>query len=513
MLIKQQKVVLNLADPGRVLTVIPTARTIQYKGRTLVVVPHQMDETKVLNNMGFDVPSPVGFYYNWPGRLKPFDHQKVTTEFLAKHQRAFCLNDMGTGKTVSGLWAYDYLRSVGMVKRLLISSPMSTLERTWGDELFRNFPHLTFSVLHGSRDKRFKLLDQEVDVYIINHDGVKIMAEAISERGDIDIGLLDEVAQAARNASTGRWKSHKKAFSKMKVVWGFTGTPIPNSPTDAWAQCRLINPSSVPPYFGAFRDQVMKKVGPFKFIPREGALDIVSNAMQPAIRFKRDECIDLPPTTFETRTVEMSPEQKTMYKTMLSKLHSEYEGEQITAANEAVKAMKLVQIACGVVYGNDSEPVIIPAAERLAVTREIIEEAGSKVIVFVPFTSALESVAEYLRKYFTVEVVSGATSKSARDQIFGAFQNSDEPHVLVANAGVMSHGLTLTAASVIIWFAPVNSAETYEQAGARIRRPGQKLNQLIVNIEGSPIESEIYKRLRGKSNMQGVLLDIIKEKM
>jgi SNF2 family DNA or RNA helicase len=473
---------------------------------------YNINETKGCNNMEFDVLSPVPFYYDWPGRFKPFDHQKVTTEFLAKYPRSFCLNDMGTGKSLSGLWAYDYLRSQGMANRMLIASPLSTLERTWGDELFRNFPHLTFSVLHGSRDKRFKLLEQEVDVYIINHDGVKIMHEALAARADIDTVIIDEISQAARNASTGRWKSLKKTIADKPRVWGFTGTPTPNAPTDAWAQCRLINPSSVGPYFGAFRDQVMKKISPSKFVARDGALEIVSNAMQPAIRFKRDECIDLPPKTYETRTVEMSTEQNTMYKAMLTRLHSEYEGAQITAFNEAVKAMKLVQIACGVVYDNDSEPVVIPAPKRLAVTREIIDEAGSKVIVFVPFTSALEAVAEYLRQYFTVEIVSGATSKTARDQIFGAFQNSPVPRVLVANAGVMSHGLSLTAASVIVWFAPTSSAETYEQAGARISRPGQKLNQLIVNIEGSLAERVIYKRVQEKSNMQGLLLDIIEER-
>jgi len=256
---------------------------------------------------------------------------------------------------------------------------------------------------------------------------------------------------------------------------------------------------------------------------------------------------------------------------MLTKLHAEYEGGMITAMNEAVKAMKLIQIACGVVYDNEGNDVVIPSTDRLAVTREIIEEAGSKVIVFVPFTSALESVAEYLRKHFTVEIVSGKTGKGERDRIFGAFQNGKDPHVIVANAGTMSHGLTLTAASVIIWFAPPNSAETYEQACARITRPGQKLNQLIVNIEGSAAERALYntmshgltltaasviiwfappnsaetyeqacaritrpgqklnqlivniegsaaeralyKRQEGKSNTQGLLLEIFKEKM
>ena len=513
MLIRQGKVVLNLTDPDKVLAVIPTARTIQYKGETLVVVPHHMDETKVLFNMGIDVPSPVGFYYNWPGRFKPYPHQIATTEFLAKHPRAYCLNDMGTMKTLSGLWAYDYLRSVGKAKRLIVASPLSTLERAWGDEIFRNFPHLTFSVLHGSRDRRFKLLEQEVDIYIINHDGVKILADAILARDDIDIGIIDEISQAARNASTDRWKALKKALTPKPILWGFTGTPIPNEPTDAWAQCRLVTPATVPPYFTAFKDMTMKRITTFKFVPREDALETVSNVMQPAIRFKREECIDLPPVVFETRSVEMSKDQKEAYKSMLTKLHAEYEGGMITAMNEAVKAMKLIQIACGVVYDNEGNDVVIPSPDRLAVTREIIEEAGSKVIVFVPFTSALESVAEYLRKHFTVEIVSGKTGKGERDRIFGAFQNGKDPHVIVANAGTMSHGLTLTAASVIIWFAPPNSAETYEQACARITRPGQKLNQLIVNIEGSAAERALYKRQEGKSNTQGLLLEIFKEKM
>jgi hypothetical protein len=93
-------------------------------------------------------------------------------------------------------------------------------------------------------------------------------------------------------------------------VWGLTGTPTPNAPTDAWAQCKLISPTRVPKYWGAFRDQVMKQQGPFKWVPRDSALEITKQAMQPSIRFSREDCIDLPPTMYQTREVALTHEQK-----------------------------------------------------------------------------------------------------------------------------------------------------------------------------------------------------------
>jgi SNF2 family DNA or RNA helicase len=177
------------------------------------------------------------------------------------------------------------------------------------------------------------------------------------------------------------------------------------------------------------------------------------------------------------------------------------------------KANKLIQIACGVAYGTGGEMVVIPSKPRMDVLKEIIEESEGKVIVFVPLTGALESVASELRKDWTVETVYGGTSKSERDRIFSEFQRNADPRVLVANASTMSHGLTLTAASTIVWYAPVHSNETYEQACARVRRPGQTRTTVIVHIAGTDVERRVYKRLQDKQSMQGVLLDMMKERI
>jgi SNF2 family DNA or RNA helicase len=290
-----------------------------------------------------------------------------------------------------------------------------------------------------------------------------------------------------------------------------TGTPTPNAPTDAWAQCRLITPHTVPRFFGTFRDSVMKQISPYKWVPRPDALDKVRAAMQPAIRFSREECIDLPPTTYQTREVELTREQKKAYNDMLRQLKAEYEGGQIMAVNEAVKLSKLLQIVTGVAYGIDGGEVVLPSGPRVEVVREIIEEAEAKVIVFVPFTKALLHLAQELRKTFSVECVYGEVSKNERDRIFSDFQKRADPRVLVADARTMSHGLTLTASNTIVWYGPTTSNETWNQANARIVRPGQTRNTLIVRIESTPVERVVYDRLEKRTAVQGVLLDMLKE--
>ena len=514
---KKKAVVFKLRRPEKITTVISTAKTATKPDHTIVAVPHRPDETRVLRNLGYDVPDPMPIHYDWPkasGRYDPFEVQRETASFLSMHSRAYCLNSMGSGKTNAALWAYDYLRRVKQVNKMLVVCPLSTMERTWGDGVFATFPHLDFAVLHGTRERRLKLLNTDVHIYIINIDGVRTIEKELAKRPDIDLIVLDELAMA-RNSGTERWKTLNAICNKQgnRRVWGMTGSPTPNAPTDAWAQCRLVTPDSpmVPKYFNRFRDMVMRQITQFKWVPRNEANDVIHKMMQPAIRFSLDDCTDLPEQTFITRDVEMTPDQKKAYKEMLSKLSVEMAGGQILAVNEAVKANKLIQIACGVAYSTDGSEVLIDNKPRIEALKELIEESEGKVIVFVPLTGALEYVASELRKDWSVEIVHGGTSKTERDDIFGRFQKSDEPRVLVANAQTMSHGLTLTAATTVVWYAPVHSNETYDQACARVRRPGQTRTTVIAHIAGSDIERKVYKRLSEKQSMQGVLLEMMKE--
>lgn len=477
--------------------------------------------------------------YEWPSTnaIKPFPHQVITTKFLINHERAFCLNDMGTGKTLSVLWAYDYLRRQNKVHSMLVVCPLSTMNRTWANEIRNHFRDtLRYRVIHGADGyERRTALAEPSHIYIINHDGLKVtgIIDALADRKDIDLIVIDELAQVARTVGTGRLKALMTLVNRQtpRRAWGLTGTPIPNGPSDVWAQCRLITPNNpiTSPYFNQFKKYLeFRQVGlatprwdrrNWRHIthileprlPNE-SIELAHQAMQPSIRFKRDECIKLPPLTFETRQVALSKEQSFAYREMLVRLRAEFEKGEITASNELVKANKLLQIACGVPYVDGGGHIKLPMDERLSTVAETINEAGSKVIVFVPFYSALQVVRNYLSKFFSVDEISGRTAKGIREQILDRFQNQNNPRVLVAQPASMSHGITLTAASTIIWFSPVWSNDVTTQANCRITRPGQKLNQLIINIEGSPIEKQVYARLRERGRVQGLLLEMLADK-
>lgn len=513
---EKRAILVTPKNPKRLSKLIPTSKIVSYKGRTVVAVPHRLDETRVLANLGVRVPSPITTRYDWPRNLslvpEPFRAQVETAGFLTLNSRAFVLNGLGTGKTLAALWAYDYLRRIGRAGKLLVICPLSTMERAWADEIFFHLQHLKHTILYGTRKKRLKLLaDESADVYVINHDGAKIIAEHIRERSDITHVVIDEVSQVARNKQTDMWAALNEIVNIHKpkrTVWAMSATPIPNEPTDAFAQVKLVCPERVPKFFGAFRRQVMTQVNQFLWVPKADALDTVDEVMQPAIRFSRDQCVDLPPTIYITRACPLTKDAEKVYKEMRKHLIAEVEAGEIQAVNEAVKVMKLVQIACGVVYGQDRTQFTVNAVPRMQLTADLIQDADGKAIVFVPFVSSVEAVAEFIRdKGYKVGMVHGGVKKPDRDDIFSEFQHGDRCDVIVAQPASMSHGLTLTAASTIIWYAPITSADIYEQANGRITRPGQKNTTVIVNIEGTSEERRMYFRLKNKLAMQDILLE------
>src|SRR5690606_20522347 len=132
-------------------------------------------------------------------------------------------------------------------------------------------------------------------------------------------------------------------------VHGITGAPTPNKPTEAYGQAKVVNPfnPNLPRYFKQFQQLVEYQAGPYLWFPMQDAEQKVNNILQPAIRFKRDDCIDIPECQYVERIVEFTPQQKSVYAKMKDDLLVEYDQGEITAVNAAVKMMKLLQIAAG----------------------------------------------------------------------------------------------------------------------------------------------------------------------
>ena len=501
-------VVLQAADHTAALNAIPSSKLAR---ENLLLVPHKLDETVVLRNLGYNVPSPILHYYNWPGRFKPMSHQRDTSAFLTMHKKCIVLNDMGTGKTQASLWAADYLMSVGAVKRVLIISPLSTLNSTWGDAIFSSLYNRTYSVLHGTSEKRKKLMRDGADFCIVNHDGFEIIAAEAA--GMFDLIIVDEAA-ALRNPSTDRYKALRRYMDTNTNcrLWLMTGTPTPNEPTDAWALAKLVNSPTLNKTYSGFRDEVMMKLGKWKMVPRPSSPETVAQVLQPSIRFDLKDCVDLPEVTYQTRTVSLSPEQTKAYKAMTKHLVHEAETGAITAANEAVKTQKLVQIACGVAYDETGAPIELDCSPRVSELMDCIEQVGGKCIVFVPLTGVLEMLKKKLAQKYKVAIVNGAVSLNERSAIFREFQDGQDIEILLAHPATMAHGLTLTSAKAIIWYGPITSNEQYTQANARTERIGKKHSTSVIHIAATDLERRMFTRLENKQKLQGILLDILGDK-
>ena len=452
--------------------------------------------------------------YEWPRPpgFTPFAHQKVTAEFLANQRKAFCFNEQGTGKTASVIWAVDYLMKLGLVKRVLVICPLSIMKPSWQVDLFKFAIHRTVAIAHGSAKKRKEIVEAGAEFVIVNFDGVGIIKKQIMD-GGFDLIVVDE-ASAYKNAQTVRWKDLRDLARVVKGLWMLTGTPAAQSPVDAYGLAKLVNPSGVPMFFGQFRDKVMNKVSMYRWLPKPDASQTVHTILQPAIRFEKKQCLDLPPVTFTEREAPMTPQQKGFYKLLKSEMLIEAAGEEISAVNAAVKINKLLQIACGSVYTDNHEVVDFDVSNRLNVVQEVVDESSNKVLIFVPFTHSIEVLAKHLIKNgVTCDVINGAVSVNRRSDIVQRFQSQPDPKVLVIQPMAASHGLTLTAADTIIWYAPCTSVETYLQANARIDRPGQVNPMTIVHITGSQVETRMYSLLRGNIANHQQVIDLYRQEI
>lgn len=458
------------------------------------------------------VPSTIERDYNWPGQFKPFSHQKETAAFLTLRKRAFCFNEQGTGKTAAVIWAADYLMKIGAVRRVLIICPLSIMKSAWQQDLFKFAVHRSCDIAYGKREQRIKVVQGNAEFVIVNFDGLEIIKDEVAN-GGFDLIVADE-ASAYKNIQTNRWKTLKTLLTPDTWLWMLTGTPAAQSPVDAFGLAKLINPDGIPKFYGQFRDKVMEKVGQFRWIPRANSELTVHNALQPAIRFEKAQCLDLPDVTYVEREAPLTPQQKMYYKILKEQMLMDAGGEEVTAVNAAVKLNKLLQISGGAVYSDNKEVIEFDVSNRLKVVQEVIEEASHKVLVFVPFTHTIQLLKNHLTKAgITSEIINGQISAGKRYDVFQRFQNQTDPKVLIIQPQAASHGVTLTAADTIVWYAPVTSVETYLQANARINRPGQKNAMTIVHIKGSQVETRMYNVLQGNITNHNKIIDLYKQEL
>ena len=506
-IIDNKALLLRVRDPNRVTALIPKSQQLP---DNKVLVNWGLAEASSLKTLNIKAPSPIEGRYKWTGKHKPFDHQKTTAGFLTMNKRAFCFNEQGTGKTASAIWASDYLLQQKIITRVLVICPLSIMDSAWRDDLFTFATHRTVSVAYGASAKRKKIIEEGSEYVIINYDGVAIVSDEI-KKGGFDLVIVDE-ATHYKNAQTTRWKTLNKLINEDTWLWMMTGTPAAQSPTDAYGLAKMANPRSVPRFFGSFKDQVMHRVSQFTWRPKPDATEVVFKALQPAVRFTKEECLDLPPMVYVKREVELTRQQKKYYKQLKDKLVMDITGLEVTAMNAAVSLNKLLQISAGAVYTDDGSTLEFDIKHRYKVLREVIDESSQKILVFVPFRHVIDILTDKLRSEgITTEIIRGDVSAPQRTQIFRTFQTTPDPKVLVIQPQAAAHGVTLTAANTVVWWGPTSSLETYEQANARVHRSGQVHKSTVVQLQGSAAEKHVYRLLDKRINVHAKLIDLYNE--
>ena len=291
------------------------------------------------------------------------------------------------------------------------------MQASWQTDLFKFAVHRTVSVAYGSSDKRKKLIREGAEFVIINYDGIPSVFEELKE-ANFDLIVIDE-ANAYKNVQTKRWKLMRKLLQPTTGLWMLTGTPAAQSPVDAYGLGRLCVPQRTPQFYGDFRESVMMQYSTFRWIPRPESEKIVFDMLQPAIRYTKEECLDLPEVTYMTRTAPLTPEQQRYYKELKDEMLLELASDEVSAVHAAAKMNKLLQISGGAVYTDSGSVLTFDVSNRLKVVEEVIEESSHKVLIFVPFTHTIKLLAEHLTKAgITNAVIDGSIPMNKRSEVF-----------------------------------------------------------------------------------------------
>lgn len=497
---------------------------------THLAVKQTLQNSQTLRWLGYPVaPVITDFNYDWPHApgITPLAHQKITANFLALHPRSFVLSDPGTMKTLSALWAADWLMSQHPkgTCRALIVAPLSILQSVWYNAIWKDFlGRRTATILYGDADRRRVLLaESTADFLIVNFDGVGIGAHTrktfaldgfsldLAERDDIKLAIVDE-ASGYRDATTKRHRIARLVIGKRDHLWLLTGSPTPNAPTDAYGLAKMVN-NSFGKSFRTFQDESMMKVSNFTWKPRAGGYEQARRLLTPAIRFSIEEVWDAPPTTTQQRDVELTIEQKKLMADLKRDLQIQVSsGKKIDAINEAASRTKFMQIAQGAVYDGDHFVHAVDCEPRLREIEAVIESTNRKVVVFVSLTSVVNLLYKRLRKRWGCLVLNGDVSPKQRAvniKDFGG--DNDTWRVMIADPQTTAHGINeFVVADTVVWAGPTDKNELYIQGNARVNRPGQKHPTTIVQLVSNKLEREIYHRLETNTSMQGVLLQMVR---
>lgn len=447
--------------------------------------------------------------------ITPMEHQKQMAFHWANQPKQFDQSDPGTGKTIGTLLGYA-LTTQKQPGRMLVLAPLSILKSSWGDDIDKLGSTLTWDIAHGSPKKRTNAFISGANIVIMNHDGVKWLAKNLDLLDGFTHLCVDE-STAFKNKDSQRSKAMAQLAGMFNYVRIMTGTPNPNTVLDLWHQVYLLDKGRRLGKFYHFRnaccDPIQTGSSPEmrQWVDREGAIDYVSDKIKDiTIRFKRDDCLDLPERQFSTMLLDCPKFIRDSYDELNRHSVLETENGIISGVHASARVRKLLQLLSGAVYDADGNPVQIHT-ERYDLVMQLIEERQQCLVGFNwrHELTALKAAAD--KAGFTYGVINGDTPANKRAEIVELFQ-AGRLRVIFAHPQSAGHGLTMTAASTTIWCSPTYNSEHYDQFNARIYRNGQtKKTEFIRIAYRETKEVDVYEKLDNKLTHMKDLLSLLSD--
>jgi len=469
---------------------------------------------------------------NFKFKTEPYKHQLDTLQESWDRENFAYFMEMGTGKSKVLLDNAAMLYSKGLINGLLIIAPKGVYKNWYDSEIPTHLPDYIFKkmVLWKTSDKskkqqtvlnslfetgtEFHILIMNVEAFSSN-DGPSFAYKFLSAHKAMI--AIDE-STTIKTPTTKRTKNIIALREMAKYKRILTGSPITKSPLDLFSQCEFLDPWLLGhESYWTFKARyaVTRKIP----TPHGRQTEIVigyrnlgelSEKIQPfSKRILKDDCLDLPNKTFLKHVVQLTEEQKKVYKQMKQEAIAFLNGKMVSSATVMTQLMRLHQITCGHFTADDNSIQSLPC-NRLTELMSILENVHNKAVIWSHYTYDVERIIEEIKKVYGEDSVVDYYGKTEQDQRsinIKKFQNDDNCKFFVGTTHTGGYGITLTAASTMIYFSNGYDLEKRQQSEARIDRIGQKKPMTYIDIIcEDTVDDRIVKALRSKINIANQIM-------
>ena len=445
-----------------------------------------------------------------------WQHQKDAVAWLLARMAGILHHGMGSGKSRTTL---EFLRALGCPPRVLVCCPLAVMP-AWRKQAGLWLPAYRVLLLDQStRERKEKALaaalaDQTPLIVVCNYDSAWRIAAF--EKIRFDVLVWDEVHRLkSPSGKASRWAARMAAKNPQARKVGLTGTLIPHSILDVQPIYRAVEAPDCPTFgtshtlhkatYAIVNQHVRGMVVGWKNLPQAHAKIAATTH-----RVRSEDVLDLPPIQFLDIEVDLSPAEAALYREVERDFCAVCEAGTVTPANALVQLLRLQQICGGWVRFDEREAAekIAPHTSKEQRLVDMLEDLPSDepVVVFCRFRS---DIASALAACQATGRSASELSGSAND--LAAWQ-AGETSVLVAQIQSGGIGIDLTRASYAVFASLGYSLAEYEQAVARLHRPGQTKRTLIYHLIATAggratVDGRVYKCLRERKEVVNGIID------